>query len=64
MALELKVSSMVCDGCAETVTESIQKVDSDAKVNIDLKTKLVQVETKASTESLKQAIAAVGHTVE
>lgn len=64
MALELKVPSMVCEGCAETVTQSLKKLDSDARVNIDLKTKLVRVETKASAESLKQAIAAVGHTVE
>ena len=64
MALELKVPSMVCDGCVETVSKSLKEVDSDAKVDADLTTKVVRVETKASAESLKKAIAAVGHTVE
>ncbi|NER34684.1 MAG: heavy-metal-associated domain-containing protein [Oscillatoria sp. SIO1A7] len=64
MTIELKVPSMVCEGCVETVAESLQKVDSGAEVNIDLETKVVKVETEASADSLKQAIAAVGHTVE
>lgn len=64
MTIELKVPSMVCEGCAETVAESLKKVDSGAEVNIDLETKLVRVETEASADSLKQAIAAVGHTFE
>ena len=64
MALELKVPSMVCDGCADTVTKAIKTIDSDAGVNVDLETKAVSVESQASEESIKQAIVATGHTVE
>jgi copper chaperone len=63
MALELKVPSMVCEGCVETVTKAIKTVDSDAGVNVDLETKTVSVESQVSEESIKQAIVATGHTI-
>lgn len=63
MTLELKVTSMVCEVCAKTVTNAIKNVDGQAAVIIDLSTKLVQVETQASEAAIKEAIAAAGHTV-
>lgn len=62
--LELKVPSMVCDGCVETVTKAIKTHEPNAKVDIDLDSKKVSVDTKASEESIKQVITAAGHTVE
>jgi copper chaperone len=64
MALELKVPSMVCNGCVETVTKAIKTVESEAEVEIDLETKMVKVEAKSAPESIKQAITATGHTIE
>ncbi len=64
MALQLKVPSMVCEGCVETVTKAIQTVDSDASVTVDLPSKTVTLESQASESSFKQAIVATGHTVE
>ena len=64
MALELKVPSMVCNGCVETVSKAIKTVESDAEVDINLETKMVKVDAKASPESIKQAITATGHTIE
>ncbi|MEB3279531.1 MAG: heavy-metal-associated domain-containing protein [Lyngbya sp.] len=64
MSLELKVPSMVCDGCVDTVTKAIKGLDSDAKVDIDLSTKMVKVDGKPSEDSIKEAISSVGHTVE
>ena len=55
---------MVCDGCVETVTKAINTHEPKAKVNIDLDSKKVTVDTEASEESIKQIITAVGHTVE
>jgi copper chaperone len=63
-AMTFKVPSMVCDGCAKTITDGILTHESDAKVEVDLKAKTVSVETEASEESIKQMIVAVGHTVE
>ena len=62
--LKLKVPSMVCEGCVETVTKAIKTHEPNAKVDIDLDSKKVSVDTKASEESIKQVIVAAGHTVE
>ena len=64
MALKLKVSNIVCDGCAETITESITTMEPDAKVEVDVKAKTVTVEALASEETIKQAITAAGYTIE
>jgi len=59
MALKLKVPNIVCDGCAETITESITTMEP--KVEVD---KTVTVRTAASEETIKQAITAAGYTIE
>ena len=64
MSLEMKVTSMVCEGCVETVTNAIKKVDSSATVTVDLPSKLVKVDSQTQESSIKQAIAAAGHTIE
>ena len=64
MTINLKVPSMVCDGCVETVKDAIVTHEPNAKVDIDLDTKQVKVDTEASKESIAQIITAVGHTVE
>lgn len=64
MTLKLKVPSMVCEGCVTTITEAITTHEPEAKVDINLDTKEVTVETAASEASIRQAIVAVGHTVE
>ena len=63
MTMQFKVPSMKCDGCAEAVTEAIQSLDADAKVDINVETKDVAAETTASAEAVREAIAAKGHTV-
>ena len=63
MTLQFKVPSIVCDGCAETVTAAITSLDTNAKVEINVETKDVSAETTASEESIRAAIAAKGHTV-
>lgn len=62
--IELKVPSMVCDGCVETITKAIKTHEPDAEVNIELDSKKVTVDTQASAESIKQVITAAGHEVE
>lgn len=63
MALKLSVPTIVCEGCADTITEAITTVDSDAKVEVDVKTKTVTLESEAAPESFKQAIVATGHKI-
>ena len=64
MTIKLKVPSMVCEGCVETVKEAITAHEPNAKVDINLDTKQVTVDTEASEASIKQVITAVGHSVE
>ncbi|MBD2305234.1 heavy-metal-associated domain-containing protein [Chroococcidiopsis sp. FACHB-1243] len=64
MSLQLKVPSIVCEGCAETITKAVKSVDAEAQVDVDVSAKTVKVEGSQSEESIKQAIAATGHTVE
>ena len=64
MTMKFKVPSMVCEGCTTTVKEAILTHEPNAKVEIDLNSKQVTVDTGASEEAIKQVITAVGHTVE
>ncbi|MEM6436247.1 MAG: heavy-metal-associated domain-containing protein [Cyanobacteria bacterium P01_D01_bin.115] len=64
MALNLKVPSIVCDGCAETVTKAIHTVDANAQVNVDVSGKTVTAETNAAESVVREAITASGHTVD
>ncbi|NJK36987.1 MAG: heavy-metal-associated domain-containing protein [Oscillatoriales cyanobacterium RM1_1_9] len=64
MTVQLKVPSMVCDGCVNTVTQAIKNLDSSATVEINLRTKQVMVEGKPSESEVKQAIVDVGHIIE
>jgi copper chaperone len=61
--MTLKVPTIVCDGCAKAITDAILTHESDAKVEVDVTDKTVQVDTEASEESIKQMITALGHTV-
>lgn len=64
MTINLKVPSMVCEGCVTTVKEAILTHEPNAKVDIDLNSKQVKVDTEASRESIEQVVTAAGHTVE
>lgn len=64
MAIQLKVPSIACGGCADTITKAIKTHESGADVQVDVEKKMVTVESKASEESIKQIITATGHTVE
>ncbi|OIP67968.1 MAG: heavy metal transporter [Oscillatoriales cyanobacterium CG2_30_40_61] len=64
MTVEIKVTSIVCQACANTVTKAIQSLDAEADIKIDLETKMVNINGKPSETAIKEAIIAVGHTVE
>ncbi len=64
MALKLKVSDMKCDKCAAKIRESIQAMESNAKVDVNVDSKTVTVDSGASDESIKQAIVAAGFHLE
>lgn len=64
MTLQLKVPKMACSACATTITKAVQTVDSDATVEVDLKTKAVTVQTAKSESEVRKAIASAGYPVD
>ncbi len=46
----LKVSGMTCGGCISAVTRAIQAEDPQAKVQADLATQVISLETSLSPE--------------
>ncbi len=63
MTLQLKVPSMACSACVESITKAVKTVDPAATVQADTKTKLVHIETQAAEAAITEAITAAGYTV-
>ncbi len=64
MSITLKVPSIACEGCADTITKAIHSQKPEATVSVDVSTKVVTVETEVSEETIKEIIEGAGHTVE
>jgi copper chaperone CopZ len=60
---ELKVEGMTCGGCAKGVSRSVQMLDRTAKVDVDLQSKMVRIETTASLDAVTSAIVNAGYPV-
>ena len=61
MTVQLNVPNLACSACVNTVTTAIKSVDANAAIAADPKTKVVSIETQASQDEIKAAIAAVGY---
>jgi len=59
--IELTLPDMTCGHCVKTVTATVQKLDVQARVQIDLPTHKVQIETTQPAEAVKQALAEEGY---
>ena len=70
MSLKLNVPTLADSQEAKKLTEAIATVDPTAKVRVDIEAKTVTVDAAdagtpvASEESIKQAIAATGHSIQ
>lgn len=58
---ELNVENMTCGGCARHVTKSVQALDGNAKVDVDLGAKKVCVDTSADLQAVVAAITDAGY---
>lgn len=69
MSLKLNVPTLADSQEAQKLTEAIATVDPTAKVDVDIESKIVTInspdsgEPVASEESIKQAIIATGHSI-
>lgn len=58
--MQLIIENMTCGGCARGVTATIQSIDPQAKVEIDVEKKLVELQSSADLEQILQALAEDG----
>ncbi|QWD91336.1 heavy-metal-associated domain-containing protein [Polynucleobacter sp. MWH-Braz-FAM2G] len=61
--LTLKVSGMTCGGCINAVTRAIQAEDPQAKLQADLTTQTINLETSLPIEKASQLITDAGFPV-
>ena len=63
MSMTLKVPSIKCEGCGDTITKEIKVHDDQATVKVDVANKTVEVDSSMSEESVREAITVTGHEV-
>ena len=59
---EFQIDDMTCSHCASTIARAVQFLDQAAKVEIDLATKRVRVESPVGPYKLAAAIRSAGFT--
>jgi copper chaperone len=59
--IELTLPDMTCGHCVKTVTTTVQKLDAQARVQIDLPRQTVQIETTQPAEAIRAALAEEGY---
>ncbi|NWK75585.1 copper chaperone [Acinetobacter cumulans] len=58
--MKLRIDAMTCGGCARSVTASIKDLDPNATVNIDVASKIVEVDSTAEQQKLLEVLAEDG----
>ena len=59
--IELTLKDMSCGHCSGVVTKTIKALDANAKVNIDMATKKVKIETRADSAAIAKALTEAGY---
>jgi copper chaperone len=59
--IELKLPTMTCGHCVRTVTKTVQAVDAEAKLEIDLPTQRVRVESQHDRQEFVKALSDEGY---
>ena len=60
---QLHVENMSCGHCVGSVTKAVHAIDASAKVEIDLASKSVRIDSASALAPLKSAIADAGYPV-
>ena len=63
MQYTLQVQGMTCGHCERAVTQAVQLIDPQAKVQIDRASGKVELDTTAAREAVAAAIAEEGYQV-
>ncbi|RQO37043.1 copper chaperone [Herminiimonas sp. KBW02] len=60
---ELQIDDMTCGHCASKVTKTVIELDATAKVEIDLPTHKVRVQSDTALVDISEALADAGYPV-
>lgn len=61
--VELQVEGMNCNHCVSKVTKAVKEVDASAQVDVDLKSRMVRVESTADLAEIRSAVVDAGYVV-
>ncbi len=59
--IELTLPTMTCGHCVRTVTETVQRIDSAAKLEIDLPSHRVSIDSQLPAERFSAALTEEGY---
>lgn len=59
--LEVTLPTMTCGHCVRTVTETVQRIDPAARLNIDLPSQKVSIDSVAPAQQLIDALTEEGY---
>lgn len=59
--IEFQVPAISCGHCVRAVNEAVKEVDPQAKVDVNVETKKVNVESSADRAKLAQALTEAGY---
>ena len=59
--MKFRIENMTCGGCARSVTRTIQKLDPEAQVEIDVDRRFVEVRSETPSADFAAALAEVGY---
>ena len=59
--MELNVQNMSCGHCVRAVTQAVQALDAQARVNVDLPAQKVHIESSLDREVMAKALTEAGY---
>jgi copper chaperone len=59
--IQFNIPQMSCGHCVKAVTEAVHEVDAQAKVDVDLASKHVNIDTSAERQKIVEALAEAGY---
>jgi copper chaperone len=59
--IQFNIPQMSCGHCVKAVTEAVKEVDPQARVDVDLGTKQVSVESGAERQKIVDSLAEAGY---
>ena len=59
--IELRLPTMTCGHCVRTVSDTVQRIDAQAKVDVDLPAQTVRIESQHERQEFVRALSDEGY---